>query len=636
MSHIFYIFVLEIVNMERKLLNSINSPDDLKLLTHKELVDYAGELRHYIIEQCAVNPGHVASGLGVVELTVALHYVYNTPFDKLVWDVGHQTYPHKIITERREAFCTKRQQGGISGFPRMSESQYDSFGAGHSSVSISAAFGMAEAAELLGEERKVVAVIGDGSMTGGLAFEGLNNAGASEKTDLLVILNDNDMAIDQATGALKGYLLRIATSRKYNRFKQWLWQILSHVPPLLRMLQIAGSAVKQGILRNSNLFESLNFRYFGPVDGHDIEKLIRVLRSMRSIEGPKLLHVRTVKGKGFSPAESDMRSWHAPGHYNPETGERIHAAQSIDRYQDVFGHTLVELAKGDKRIIGVTPAMLSGSSMDLLQEALPERCFDVGIAEGHAVTYSAGAAAAGLIPFCNIYSTFMQRAYDNIIHDVAIQNLHVVICLDRGGLVGEDGATHHGFFDLASLSSIPNLIVAAPADELELRNLMYTALCAEKPFVIRYPRGAGTGVEWRDKEFERLPIGQGRKLKAGGKVAVLSVGTTANLVREAIALCTDDCDVAHYDMRYAKPLDQALLHEVATTYDAVITIEDGVVAGGVGESIASFFALHNYSPKIEMLGIPDRFIEHATQRQLYAECGYDPQSIHSAIERLLR
>ncbi|MFR9523590.1 MAG: 1-deoxy-D-xylulose-5-phosphate synthase [Rikenellaceae bacterium] len=621
--------------MEYKILNSINSPDDLKLLTHKELVDYAGELRHYIIEQCAVNPGHVASGLGVVELTVALHYVYNTPFDKLVWDVGHQTYPHKIITERREAFCTKRQQGGISGFPRMSESQYDSFGAGHSSVSISAAFGMAKAAELLGAERKVVAVIGDGSMTGGLAFEGLNNAGASENTDLLVILNDNDMAIDQATGALKGYLLRIATSRKYNRFKQWLWQILSHVPPLLRMLQIAGSAVKQGILRNSNLFESLNFRYFGPVDGHDIEKLIRVLRSMRSIEGPKLLHVRTVKGKGFSPAESDMRSWHAPGQYNPETGERIHSAQSFDRYQDVFGHTLVELAKEDKRIIGVTPAMLSGSSMDLLQEALPERCFDVGIAEGHAVTYSAGAAAAGLIPFCNIYSTFVQRAYDNIIHDVAIQNLHVVICLDRGGLVGEDGATHHGFFDMTSLSSIPNLVVAAPADELELRNLMYTAYCAEKPFVIRYPRGTGQGAQWRGERFEQLPLGVGRKLKDGDRVAVLSIGTTAALAREAIEMCGAKEAVAHYDMRFVKPLDEAILREVAESYDAVITIEDGVVAGGAGERIGAYFAKNNHSLKIENLGIPDRFVEHATQRQLYAECGYDPKSISSAIARML-
>ncbi|MFI3280592.1 MAG: 1-deoxy-D-xylulose-5-phosphate synthase [Rikenellaceae bacterium] len=621
--------------MEYKLLNSVNSPTDLKSLTHKELVTYADQLRQYIIEQCAINPGHVASGLGVVELTVALHYIYDTPFDKLVWDVGHQTYPHKIITGRRDAFPAKRTQGGISGFPRMCESEYDSFGAGHSSVSISAAFGMAKAAELQGEKRKVVAIIGDGSMTGGLAFEGLNNAGASEKSDLLVILNDNDMAIDQATGALKGYLLRIATSRKYNRFKQWLWQILSHIPPLLRFFQISGSAVKQGLLRNSNLFESLNFRYFGPVDGHNIPKLIRVLGSMRAIEGPKLLHVRTTKGKGFTPAESDMRSWHAPGQYNPETGERISSPKSVDRYQDVFGHTLVELAKADSRIIGVTPAMLSGCSMDLLQEAMPDRCFDVGIAEGHAVTYSAGAAAAGLIPFCNIYSTFMQRAYDNIIHDVAIQNLPVVLCLDRGGLVGEDGATHHGVFDMACLSSVPNMVVAAPRNELELRNLMYTALHASCPFVIRYPRGAGEGVEWRDKEFSELPIGKGQRLKEGDKVAVLSIGTTASLVGEALARHPHSESIAHYDMRYAKPLDESILEEVATNYKAVLTIEDGILRGGVGEAVATYFAACSYTLSIKMLGIPDEFIEHASQRQLYAECGFDPQSICTALDDIL-
>ncbi len=621
--------------MEQTLLNKVNSPADLKQLSGKDLTVYADQLRQYIIEQCAVNPGHVASGLGVVELTVALHYVYNTPDDKLIWDVGHQTYPHKIITGRREAFSMKRKQGGISGFPRIVESEYDAFGGGHSSVSISAAFGMAKAAELSGEKRKVVAIIGDGSMTGGLAFEGLNNAGASNNSDLLVILNDNDMAIDQATGALKGYLLRITTSRRYNRFKQWMWQILSHTPRFLRLLQLIGSSVKQGLLRNSNLFESLNFRYFGPVDGHDISKLIRVLESMRSIKGPKLLHVHTIKGKGYTPAEHDMRIWHAPGQYNPSTGERIESSTSADRYQDVFGETLVELAKMDSRIIGVTPAMLSGCSMNLLQKQMPKRCFDVGIAEGHAVTYSAGAAAAGLVPFCNLYSTFMQRAYDNIIHDVAIQNLPVVFCLDRGGLVGEDGATHHGVFDLVSLSSIPNMIVAAPRNELELRNLMYTALKKETPFVIRYPRGCGDGVQWRGVEFEELPIGVGEKIREGSRVAILSVGTTSSLVAEALSGYKDKDAVAHYDMRYAKPLDYNILQEVAKNYQAVITIEDGAIRGGVGEAIAAYFATNGHSPRVKILGIPDRFIEHATQRQLYAECGYDPASICEVLDELL-
>ncbi|MFI3263764.1 MAG: 1-deoxy-D-xylulose-5-phosphate synthase [Rikenellaceae bacterium] len=621
--------------MEFKLLNKVNTPADLKSLPKGDLVAYADELRQYIIEQCAVNPGHVASGLGVVELTVALHYVYNTPSDKLIWDVGHQTYPHKIITSRRDAFCKKRMKGEISGFPRMSESEYDAFGGGHSSISISAALGMAKAAELRGEKHKVVAIIGDGSMTGGLAFEGLNNAGASSNTDLLVILNDNDMSIDHATGALSRYLLRIATSRRYNRFKQRLWQLLSRVPKLLYLMQITGSAIKQGILRNSNLFESLNFRYFGPIDGHDLPQLIRVLNSMQSIKGAKLLHVRTIKGKGYTPAESDRCSWHAPGYYNPTTGERIPASKKIDRYQDVFGETLVELAKADERIIGVSPAMLSGCSMDLLYKAMPERCFDVGIAEGHAVTYSAGAAAAGLIPFCNIYSTFMQRAYDNIIHDVAIQSLPVVLCLDRGGLVGEDGATHHGVFDLACLSTVPNLVVAAPRNERELRDLMYTALHSGVPFVIRYPRGAGEGVEWRGVPFLTKEIGVGEKLKDGNRVAVLSVGTTASLVSEALSDYSKSSEVAHYDMRYAKPLDYNLLREVAGQYDSIVTIEDGSIRGGVGESIAAFFARESYAIKVKILGIPDTFIEHATQRQLYEECGFDPASICNALDQFL-
>ncbi len=621
--------------MDDRILNRIDSPSDLKALSNKELVAYAEELRRYIIDECAINPGHVASGLGVVELTVALHKVYNTPHDKLIWDVGHQTYPHKIITGRREAFRTKRMMGGISGFPRMVESEYDAFGGGHSSVSISAAFGMAKAAELQGEGDKVVAIIGDGSMTGGLAFEGLNNAGASKDTDRLVILNDNDMAIDQATGALKGYLLRISTSRRYNRFKQWAWQLMSRTPRLLRLFQIAGSSLKQGLLRNSNLFESLNFRYFGIVDGHDLPKLIRVLEAMRSIGGAKLLHVRTTKGKGYTPAEADMRSWHAPGQYDPTTGERVRSPKSVDRYQDVFGETLVELASMDKRIIGVTPAMLSGCSMDLLAKAYPERCFDVGIAEGHAVTFSAGAAASGLIPFCNLYSTFMQRAYDNVIHDVAIQSLPVVLCLDRGGLVGEDGATHHGVFDLACLSSVPNLVVAAPRHERELRNLIYTASQSGLPFVIRYPRGGGIGEPWRGEPFAALPIGRGERLKDGDRVAVLSVGTTASLVSEAIAQCACAEGVAHYDMRYAKPLDKQLLREVGERFDAVITVEDGAIRGGVGEAISAFMLQEGYSPRIKILGIPDAFVEHATQSQLYAQCGFDPASITKAIDSIL-
>ncbi len=621
--------------MEYKILNSINSPAELKQLSQKDLVLYADELRQYIIDECAINPGHLASGLGVVELTVALHYVYNTPSDKLIWDVGHQTYPHKIITGRREAFKEKRKQGGISGFPRICESEYDPFGGGHSSVSISAAFGVAKAAELMGDEHKVVAIIGDGSMTGGLAFEGLNNAGAGTKSDLLVILNDNNMSIDNPTGALNNYLLRIATSQRYNNFKQWLWQVLSHTPILLRMFQIVGSALKQGLLRNSNLFESLNFRYFGPVDGHDIPKLLRVLRSMRSIKGAKLLHVRTLKGKGFSPAESDKLSWHAPGQYNPTTGERVKTPNSADRYQDVFGVTLLELAKLDKRVIGVTPAMLSGCSMDILKETMPERCFDVGIAEGHAVTFSAGVAAAGMVPFCNIYSTFMQRAFDNVIHDVAIQKLPVVMCLDRGGLVGEDGATHHGVFDMASFAAIPNLIVAAPSSERELRNLMFTALKAEVPFVIRYPRGAGVGEKWRDTPFEQLPIGVGQKLKCGDKIALLTIGSTTLLGSEALESYHSADGVAHYDLRYAKPLDYNVLHQVGKSYKYVVTVEDGSIRGGVGEAIAAFFIQNGYSPKIKTLGIPDRFIEHASQRQLYAECGYDPQGICSALEDIV-
>ena len=623
------------MHSEYKWLDRIDSPDDLKKLSGSDLRQYCDELRQYIIEQCSSNPGHLASSLGAVELAVALHYVFNTPDDKIVWDVGHQTYAHKIITGRREAFRTNRKLCGISGFPRISESPYDAFGGGHASVSISAAFGMAKAAELKGEQRQVVAVIGDGSMTGGLAFEGLNNAGASKQTNLLVILNDNNMAIDQATGALKNYLVKISTSRRYNAIKRRLWRILSHTPAVLRFCQKAGNAVKQGLLKNSNLFESLNFRYFGPIDGHNLPELVRVLTALQRIEGPKLLHVMTVKGKGYKPAECNKPVWHAPGKFNPETGERIVSKTEVARYQDVFGQTLLELARADERIVGITPAMPSGSSMNILMKEMPERCFDVGIAEGHAVTFSAGLAAAGMVPFCNIYSSFMQRAYDNVIHDVAIQRLPVVMCLDRGGLVGEDGATHHGAFDLAYFGTVPNLTVAAPMNELELRNMMFTALEAGRPFAIRYPRGNGAGVAWRDEPFAAMEIGRGRCLKEGERIAVLTIGTVGNFASEAIArMEADGIRVAHYDLRFAKPLDQELLHEVGRKFRCVVTVEDGALRGGVGEAVVAFFCEHGYLPKVVSLGIPDRFVEHGTPAQLYAQCGYDAEGIYRTLKSL--
>lgn len=621
------------VQTEYSLLGRIDSPDDLKKLSMEELYRYCDQLRSYIIEQCATNPGHLASSLGAVELAVALHYVFRTPDDRIVWDVGHQTYPHKIITGRREAFATKRRLGGISGFPRMDESPYDAFGGGHSSVSISAAFGMAKAAELQGEQRQVVAVIGDGAMTGGLAFEGLNNAGASKQTNLLVILNDNNMAIDQATGALKNYLLKISTSVRYNRLKRRVWRAFSHMPPLLHLCQKTGNAVKQGLLKNSNLFESLNFRYFGPVDGHNLKELVRVLAALRDIEGPKLLHVMTVKGKGYLPAEHDKPAWHAPGKFNPQTGERLSSGSGAARYQDVFGETLLELARQDGRVVGITPAMPSGCSMNILMREMPDRCFDVGIAEGHAVTFSAGLAAEGMRPFCNIYSTFMQRAYDNVIHDVALQRLPVVLCLDRGGLVGEDGATHHGAFDLAYFRPVPNLIVAAPMDEAELRNLMYTALLADCPFVIRYPRGRGVGAPWRGVPFERLPIGRGRCLHRGSDVAVLSIGTTGRFAAAAVERAAQEgLNAAHYDLRYAKPLDQELLHAVGRTFRRVVTVEDGALRGGVGEAVTAFFNEHGYPVRVRMLGIGDAFVEHGTPDELYALCGYDADGILDALK----
>ncbi|MDE7069112.1 MAG: 1-deoxy-D-xylulose-5-phosphate synthase [Alistipes sp.] len=621
---------------DHNLLYRIDSPDDLKKLSEAELRLYCDQLRQYIIEQCSANPGHLASSLGAVELTAALHYVFDTPHDKIVWDVGHQTYAHKIITGRREAFRTNRKLNGISGFPRMAESPYDAFGGGHASVSISAAFGIAKAAALRGEKRQTIAVIGDGSMTGGLAFEGLNNAGADRDTDLLVILNDNNMAIDQATGALKSYLVKISTSRRYNAFKRRLWRLLAHKPPLLKICQIAGNAVKQGLLRNSNLFESLNFRYFGPIDGHDLPELIRVLGALRRIEGPKLLHVMTVKGKGYKPAECDKPVWHAPGRFNPATGERIVSRSATDRYQDVFGQTLVDLARADDRVVGITPAMPSGCSMNLLMRQMPERCFDVGIAEGHAVTFSAGLAAAGMIPFCNIYSSFMQRAYDNVIHDVALQRLPVVLCLDRGGLVGEDGATHHGAFDLAYFATVPDLVVAAPMDEGELRNMMHTALHSGVPFAIRYPRGNGAGAPWRDAPFVRLEIGRGRQLRMGaGDLAVVTVGTTGNEAAAALdRLHEEGIEVAHYDLRFAKPLDEELLREAGMRHRRIVTVEDGALRGGVGEAVSALFNRCGLTVSVTNLGIPDRFIEHGSLPELKALCGYDAEGIYRTLKNL--
>ena len=586
---------------------------------------YCGELRDYIIRCCAVNPGHLGSSLGSVELTVALHYVYDTPADRLVWDVGHQAYAHKIITGRREAFVNNRKYNGISGFPRMAESEYDAFGAGHSSVSISAAFGMAKAIEMSGTGEHVVAVIGDGAMTGGLAFEGLNNAGASPTTDLLVVLNDNEMSIDKPTGALDSYLVRMSTSKWYNGLKRTLWKGLSVIPPLHRLVRKTGNAIKQGLLQNSNLFESFNFRYFGVIDGHNIAELIRTLRALKDIGGPKLLHIKTTKGKGYVAAEANPSVWHAPGRFDVATGVRIRSEYPAARYQDVFGQTLLDLALMDERVVGITPAMPSGCSMNIMMEKLPHRCFDVGIAEGHAVTFSAGLAAQGKRPFCNIYSTFMQRAYDNLIHDVALQNLPVVMCLDRGGLVGEDGATHHGAFDLAYFGCVPNLTIAAPRNELMLRNMMYTALQTDSPTVIRYPRGIGCGVEWRDMPFESIEIGRGECLREGSDVAILAVGTMANVALRAAQ--SAKCSVAVYDMRYAKPLDEELLLDVGKRFRRVITIEDGIVRGGVGEAITAFMAKNGLSPEVHTLGIDDRFVEQGTPAELYEDCGYDLPSL---------
>ncbi len=617
-----------------KYLDHINSPEDLRKLSIQQMTELTAEIRDFMVSELSVNPGHLGSSLGAVELATALHYVYNTPEDKIVWDVGHQAYAHKILTGRREAFHTNRKLNGISGFPRMEESPYDAFGGGHASVSISAALGMAQANKLKGIHRNVIAVIGDGAMTGGLAYEGLNNAGASN-ADILVILNDNNMSISPNVGAMKEYLLSITTSKRYNRLKNKVWNAMSGMPGLRRGIQNFGNVVKQSILKQSNLFESLNFRYFGPVDGHDLKSLVRVLEDLRHIPGPKLLHVLTRKGKGYKPAECNSPIWHAPGRFNPETGELLvnPGDNKPDRYQDVFGYTLLELAKLDERVVGVTPAMLTGSSMDILQKEMPERCFDVGIAEGHAVTFSAGLASAGLIPFCNIYSSFMQRAFDNVIHDVAIQQLPVVMCLDRAGLVGEDGVTHHGAYDLSYMRTVPGLTIASPTNESELKDLMYTALMAERPFVIRYPRGKGIGSDWSG-DFRRMEIGKGITLRKGEDVAVITIGPVTNDALKAAEKAAEEGISAEIiDLRFLKPIDEALLHDAGKRFDRIVTVEDGTVEGGMGSAVAEFMTEHGYKASVTRLGIPDRFIHHGTISELRHMCGYDTEGILDAIRQ---
>ena len=623
-----------------RLLDKIDSPADLRKLDRMDLIRLSDELRQYIIDEVSNNPGHFGASLGVVELTIALHYVYNTPYDKIVWDVGHQAYGHKILTGRRDRFQSNRKYKGISGFPRMAESEYDAFGVGHSSTSISAALGMAVAAHAKGEPRKVVAVIGDGALTAGLAFEGLNNAG-NEKADLLVILNDNNISIDESVGALKEYLLDITTSRTYNRFKNKLWHLLGrskNMGPRAQTLasQIEGS-IKGTVLKQSNLFEALKFRYFGPIDGHDVLHLTRVLQDLKTIPGPKLLHCVTVKGKGFPKAEENKTIFHAPGKFDKCTGELI-KPENCSRhplYQEVFGNTILELARSNDRIVGVTPAMPTGCSLNIMMKEMPERTFDVGIAEQHAVTFSAGLAANGMVPFCNIYSSFMQRAYDQVIHDVAIQGLKVIFCLDRGGLVGSDGATHHGFFDLAFMRNIPGMITAAPMDEVELRNMMYNAQLDKVtgPFSIRYPRGTGVICDWQ-QPFTEVPVGKARLISDGKDIAVLSIGHPGNFVAEAVSqLGTQGITVRHYDMRYANPLDEEVLHEVMRKFKKIITVEDGVIKGGFGSAVLEFAADNGYQPEIHRLGIPDYFVEHGTQNELYKECGYDADGIRKAIEK---
>jgi 1-deoxy-D-xylulose-5-phosphate synthase len=627
------------------LLQTINSPDDLKKLPREKLHQLCDELRQYIIDVVSVHGGHFGASLGVVELTVALHYIYNTPYDQLVWDVGHQAYGHKILTGRRDNFPTNRKYKGLSGFPKRSESEYDTFGVGHSSTSISAALGMAMAAKYKGEtDRKSIAVIGDGAMTAGLAFEAMNHAGVAD-ADLLIILNDNCMSIDPNVGALKEYLTDITTSPTYNKIRDEVWNLLGKLPVGKKFSRDMASKLEAGmkgmVSKSSNLFEALNLRYFGPIDGHNITKLVDTLKDLKNIPGPKLLHIVTVKGKGYDLAEKDQTKWHAPGLFDKVTGE-IHKKKfdlpQPPKYQDVFGYTIIELAENNDRIFGITPAMPSGSSLKYMMEKMPHRAFDVGIAEQHAVTLSAGMATQGMKVFCNIYSSFMQRAYDQVVHDVAIQKLPVIFCLDRAGLVGDDGPTHHGCYDIAYFRCIPNMIISAPMNESELRNLMYTAQLdsTKLPFVIRYPRGEGVMPEWKT-EMKEIKIGTGRKLKEGTDIAILSLGHPGNFAAAAIReLKNDGLNPAHYDMRFAKPLDEELMHEVFNKFEKIITVEDGTVVGGFGSAVLEFMNQYNYSADIKILGIPDRLVEHGTPKELQRECGYDAEAIKAAVLEMMR
>jgi 1-deoxy-D-xylulose-5-phosphate synthase len=628
-------------------LSKIQFPSDLRSqFSRADLPQVSEELRQYIVDVISeIGNSHFGASLGVVELTVALHYVFNTPEDQLVWDVGHQAYGHKILTGRRDRFHTNRLKGGISGFPKRSESEYDTFGVGHSSTSISAALGMAVANRFHGfKDRHHIAVIGDGAMTAGLAFEGLNHAGFEKDANLLVILNDNCMSIDPNVGALKEYLTDITTSHTYNKVKDEVWNWLGVIskfgPDAQKVASKVSHALKSTLLNQSNLFESLNFRYFGPVDGHDVEGLVKVLEDLKDIPGPKILHCLTKKGAGYKfSEEGNPTKWHAPGVFNKDTGEIVKVVPigpEAPKYQDVFGHTIVELAERNQKIMGITPAMPSGCSLNIMMKAMPDRAFDVGIAEQHAVTFSAGLATQGLVPFCNIYSSFMQRAFDQVLHDVALQNLNVVFCLDRGGLVGADGATHHGAYDLAYMRCIPNMVVSAPMNEQELRNLMYTAQLENKgPFTIRYPRGNGVMTDWKTP-LEEIPVGKGRKVSAGEGVAILTIGHPGNFAQEAIKTLTKvGITPAHYDLRFVKPLDEMLLHEVFTKFDKVITVEDGCLMGGFGSAVLEFMADRGYKAEVVRLGIPDDYIHHGTQEELWAACGFDAASIASSVERLL-
>nr|WKN39356.1 1-deoxy-D-xylulose-5-phosphate synthase [Tunicatimonas sp. TK19036] len=626
-----------------KLLAAIDTPTDLKPLTPEQRVQLADELRQFIIDTVSVYGGHFGASLGVVELTVALHTVFNTPYDQLVWDVGHQAYGHKILTGRREAFHTNRIYKGLSGFPKRSESEYDTFGVGHSSTSISAALGMAVASKYQGDKnRQHIAVIGDGAMTGGMAFEAMNHAGVSD-TNLLIVLNDNCMSIDPNVGALKDYLTDITTSQTYNKVRDDVWKLLGKVSKFgtnaQEIVSKLESSIKAFLLKQSNLFESLNLRYFGPVDGHDVNHLVSVMEDLKKIPGPKILHCVTLKGKGYLQAEQDQTKWHAPGKFDKLTGEirkKVYDTPQAPKYQNVFGETIVELAIENEKIVGITPAMPSGSSMNIMMKEMPDRAFDVGIAEQHAVTFSAGLATQGLIPFCNIYSTFMQRAYDQVIHDVCIQKLPVIFCLDRAGIAGADGPTHHGAYDLAYMRCLPNIVVSAPMNEAELRNLMYTAtLYKDGAFSIRYPRGQGVMPDWRTP-MEEIPVGKGQLVQDGEEVAILTIGHVGNYAIEACqVLAKDDLHPAHYDLRFVKPLDHALLHEVFSRFNRVITVEDGCLMGGFGSAVLEFMADHGYNASVKRLGIPDSIIEHGEQIELHRECGYDPASIAQEVRALL-